>query len=41
MNHDDLRKKSRKFMKSSSQKRPKLACQFAVDGTPQIYHLDF
>lgn len=40
MNRDDRRKKSRKYMKFSK-KTPKLACQFALDGTPQIYHLDF
>lgn len=40
MDRDDMRKKARKYMKSSF-KTPKLACQFAADGTPQIYHLDY
>jgi hypothetical protein len=40
MNNDDLKTKSRKYIKESL-KTPKLACQFTADGTPQIYHLDF
>jgi hypothetical protein len=33
-------KKSRNSLKESM-KTPKVACQFAADGTPVIYHLDF
>jgi hypothetical protein len=40
MNEDDKKKKSRKYTKETL-KTPKLACQFATDGTPQIYHLDY
>ena len=40
LNADDRIKKSRKWLKES-QKTPKIACQFAGDGTPVIYHLDY
>lgn len=40
MNRDDVVKKSRNWLKESM-KTPKVACQFAADGTPVIYHLDF
>jgi hypothetical protein len=41
MDRDDKVKKSRKYAKPTHRKTPKLACQFADDGTPQIYHLDY
>lgn len=37
---DDLIKKSREWLKESF-KTPSVACQFDIDGTPKIYHLDF
>lgn len=40
MNSDDVVKKSRKWM-SESLKSPAIACQFAGDGCPVIYHLDY
>lgn len=40
MDGDDVVKKARKWLKESL-KRPAVACQFAADGTPQIYHLDY
>ncbi|HTX37809.1 MAG TPA: hypothetical protein VME43_22425 [Bryobacteraceae bacterium] len=40
MNPDDRVKKSRKWL-TIALKTPKVACQFAGDGTPMIYHLDY
>jgi hypothetical protein len=40
MNPDDRVKKSRKWL-TVTLKTPKVACQFANDGTPMIFHLDY
>jgi hypothetical protein len=40
MNRDDVVKKSRVWLTVST-KTPKIACRFAADGTPMIYHLDY